>query len=255
MPAARLTENMPRSGIVPPLVTASRWAPGRPVKRAGVAVPHEPGAQLGELVGRIAAGQQVERRVVCRARQRRERGAAAYGVEPLLDVDRLEGRHRDGLLGEDVERIGRYVEAFDQPLLHARRGDGRAEQVLPRGRERHALGDLADLVAGPADALQPAGDRRRRGDLDDEVDRAHVDAQLEARGRDDTAQPPGLELVLDQGALLLADRSVVRPRQDRLGAGALRGTRLGAAAHELRRRPARARTGRARRRCVRRRPR
>ena len=30
-PSARVTANMPRSGMVPPLVTASHWAPGRPV--------------------------------------------------------------------------------------------------------------------------------------------------------------------------------------------------------------------------------
>ena len=43
----------------------------------------------------------------------------------------------------------------------------------------------ADLVAGPADPLEAAGDRRRALDLDDEVDRAHVDAELEAARRDD----------------------------------------------------------------------
>ena len=37
-----------------------------------------------------------------------------------------------------------------------------------------------DLVAGTADPLQAAGDARRALDLDDEVDGAHVDAELEA---------------------------------------------------------------------------
>ncbi len=75
--------------------------------------------------------------------------------------------------------------------------------------EQHASGDGADLMAGPADALQPAGDRRWRLDLDDEVDRAHVDAELEAAGGDNRGQPAGLEVVLDDGALLLAHRAVV----------------------------------------------
>ena len=48
------------------------------------------------------------------------------------------------------------------------------------------------------------------GDLDDEVDRAHVDAQFQARRGDDATEPAGLEVVLDQLALLLADRAVVR---------------------------------------------
>ena len=49
-------------------------------------------------------------------------------------------------------------------------------------REQLARARLADLVAGPADALQAGGDRPGRLDLHDEVDRAHVDAELE-RGR------------------------------------------------------------------------
>ena len=40
-------------------------------------------------------------------------------------------------------------------------------------------------VAGAADALHAARDRRRRLDLDDEIDGAHVDAELERRGRDE----------------------------------------------------------------------
>ena len=50
----------------------------------------------------------------------------------------------------------------------------------------------ADLVAGPADPLEPAGDARRALDLDDEVDRAHVDPELEAGRRDErrAAGPP-----------------------------------------------------------------
>jgi hypothetical protein len=36
-------------------------------------------------------------------------------------------------------------------------------------------------VPGAADALQAAATRPRRLDLDDEVDRAHVDAELERR--------------------------------------------------------------------------
>ena len=49
------TPNRPRSGMVPPLVTASRCAPGRPGDRAGHAIPDDPRPQLGELVARIPA--------------------------------------------------------------------------------------------------------------------------------------------------------------------------------------------------------
>ena len=61
----------------------------------------------------------------------------------------------------------------------------------------------------PPDALEPAGDRLRALDLDDEIDGAHVDAELERRGRDQAGDPAGLELVLDLEALLAGDRAVV----------------------------------------------
>ena len=54
------------------------------------------------------------------------------------------------------------------------------EQVAAVLGEDDALRRLADLVTRPTDALQSARDRPGRLDLDDEVDRAHVDAELEA---------------------------------------------------------------------------
>ena len=83
--------------------------------------------------------------------------------------------------------------------------------------EDHALRDLADLVSGATDALQPRRDRRRRLHLHHEVDGAHVDAELEARGRDDAAQPAGLEVGLDERALLFADGAVVGTGEHGLG--------------------------------------
>ena len=84
-------------------------------------------------------------------------------------------------------------------------------------------------MAGAADALQAAGHRRRRLDLNHQIDRAHVDAQLQAGRGDDGAQTSALEVVLDLGALLLADRAVMRAGQQRLGPEGL------TAGHQLRR--------------------
>ena len=51
-------------------------------------------------------------------------------------------------------------------------------------REQPAPARLADLVAGPTDPLQAPAHRSGRLDLDDQVDGAHVDAQLEGAGGD-----------------------------------------------------------------------
>ena len=87
------------------------------------------------------------------------------------------------------------------------------EQVAAVLREDLARARLAHLVAGAADALQAARDRARRLDEHDEIDRAHVDAELEAARRDDAAQAAGLEVGLDLQALLARQRAVVRAHE------------------------------------------
>ena len=77
-------------------------------------------------------------------------------------------------------------------------------EVAAELREQHAPRHRPHLVTGPADPLQAAGHRGGRFDLDDQVDGAHVDAQLEAARGDDRGQPSGLEVLLDKRPLLLA---------------------------------------------------
>ena len=77
---------------------------------------------------------------------------------------------------------------------------------------------VADVVAGAADPLQPGRDRLRRLDLQHEVDGAHVDPQLQARGRDDAGDLARLQQLLDDEPLLARERAVV-------GAGDLDGRR------------------------------
>ena len=83
------------------------------------------------------------------------------------------------------------------------------DEICPVLREDDAARDLAHLVPGPADPLQPARDGWRGLDLDDEVDRTHVDAEFERAGGDNAAQPPGLEVVFNAGPLILGHRAVV----------------------------------------------
>ena len=193
---------------------------GPPGERAVIAVPDEPRTQLGELVGREAAGEQVERRLVGRAGERAERRAALERLEPALDVDRTEGAGGDGLLREDVERVLRDRDRLDLPRQHPLGDDRGVQHVAAVLGEQRGPAHLADLVAGAADALQAGGGARRRLDLDHEVDGAHVDAELEAARGDDAAQDAGLQLLLDLRALLLRDRAVVGLREHRVGARA-----------------------------------
>ena len=86
---------------------------------------------------------------------------------------------RDDLLGEDVEWIAQEARVLDVALVHSLRDGGACYKIGAVFGEDDAVGWRANLVAGATDALQSARDRGRRFNLDHEVDRAHVDAELE----------------------------------------------------------------------------
>ena len=160
-------------------------------------VPDDARAQLGELVGGIAAGEHVEDALEGRAREVREGRRPADEREEVVDAPLAEGHRRDEVLREDVEGVARHARLLDGALLHRLRDRGTREEVAAVLREDDAARDGVDLVARPADPLHAARDGRRRLDLHDEVDRPHVDAELERRGRDDRREASGLERVLD----------------------------------------------------------
>ena len=84
------------------------------------------------------------------------------------------------MLREDVQRVGRHLHGFDLAGDHALHADCAADQIGAVLGQQNPVGDLADLVAGPAHPLQTAGHRRRRLNLNDEIDRTHVDPEFEA---------------------------------------------------------------------------
>ena len=182
-------------------------------ERVRAPVPDDPRPELGELVGGVAAGEQVEDVAQQLVRELLEvRGPPQHAAE-IRDRPLVHRAHRDDLLRDHVERVPRVVRLLDRALQHPLDDDRRLEQVAPELREHLAAARLAHLVAGAADPLEPARDRTRRLDLDHEVDRAHVDPELERARRDDRLQRAALELVLDLEPLLARDRAVVGSRE------------------------------------------
>ena len=135
----------------------------------------------------------------------------------LCDLDLLFGADRNDLLREHVERVARNLRLLDQTRTHPLHDDGRLEQVGAKFREDPALRHRVQRVTRATDALQAARDRLRRLDLDHEIDRAHVDAELERRRRDETRNAARLQVFLDDHALLARQRAVVRARNLILG--------------------------------------
>ena len=185
----------------------------------GDAVPDDARLELGELVGWIGAGEHPEDALEDLAGQCLVRRGALNGRQQVIDRPAVHHGHRDQLLSEDVQRVAGDLGRFDGALVHPAGHDRALEEVAAVLREDDALAGRPDLVAGAADALEAAGDARRALDLDDEVDRAHVDAELEAGRGDQRRQPAGLQLLLDEDPLLARDAAVVGP--DELLAGQL----------------------------------
>ena len=65
-------------------------SPGTPAQSAGVAVPDDPRPQVSEPVRGVFPGQQVQHRLIGRARQRGEGGRTAQRLEPLLNIQTVQ---------------------------------------------------------------------------------------------------------------------------------------------------------------------
>ena len=146
-----------------------------------------------------------------RVGRRRTRSSSS----PTLDL--LVGADRNALLRQDVERVALY-----HGLLHLARepplGDqARLAQVGAELREDAALRDRGELVAGAADSLQAERDGLRRLDLHDEVDRAHVDPELERRRGDQARDRPRFSGSSTSRRCSRAMRAVVGARDFLLG--------------------------------------
>ena len=186
---------------------------------AGQPVPGDSRLELRELVRRICAGQHREHALECLPAERLVGHRPGHHRVQVVDGPAVHHGHRHELLGEHVEGVARHGGRLDRPGVHALGDDRRLEQIAAvLGKDDPARGRV-HLVARPPDPLQPPGDRGRRLDLDHQVDRAHVDAQLQARGGHDGRQPAVLERLLDGHTLLPGDRAVMRP--DELLAGQL----------------------------------
>ncbi len=173
------------------------------------AVPDHARSQTAEAIGGIPAREHVERLAECVLGELGEVRAPAHECVEVVDVPFVDRAGCDDLLRENVERVARVAHLLDQSLAHAPHDDRGFQKITAVLREDLAGARLADLVARAADPLYSPRHGPGRLDQHDEVDGSHVDAELEARRRDDAAQPTLLELRLHLNALLARERPVV----------------------------------------------
>jgi hypothetical protein len=142
-------------------------------------IPREPWTQIGEIVRWIAPREHVEYALVDRSTEIGKGRRAPDRVEQRIDIPVVHRDHRDDLLRKHVERIPRVAARLDARFVH-RAGDRcTRDQISAELRDDDATACGADGMACSSDALHAAGHRRRGFNLDDKIDGAHVDPQLE----------------------------------------------------------------------------
>ena len=185
---------------------------GAPAHDPRGAVPDDPRPELGELVRGVPAREHVEDVLELRAGEIGERIRATDERVQLVHRHFLVGTDRDDLLGKDVERVAGNPRLLDRALAHRARDDRALEQVGPELGEDPTPRDRVQVVPRSPHTLQPARDGLRALDLDHEVDGAHVDAELERGGGDETRDLPRFQELLDDDPLLARQRAVVGAR-------------------------------------------
>ena len=150
-----------------------------------------------------------ERPVELGARQAGVGRACPHLGEEVVWRERRGAGARHDMLRQNVDPAG--AEAVDVELVV---GDGvaggeRLEIFEAVARHDDRLARLVHPVVGAADALEQAARPLRRAHLDDEVDVAPVDAEVEARSSDDRPQAARRHRRLDLAPRLGTERAVV----------------------------------------------
>jgi hypothetical protein len=148
-------------------------------------------------------------------------GERAKGERPAHEsvgfVRRDAGEHgeADEGLRKDVDGIFVDTDGLQFASVHHAGGDGALGEIVDVGGDKHAVAGSIHRVPGATDALEGAGDAFGRGNKDDGVDGADVDAQFEGRGADDGAELAAFQAVLDLQAHGAVDGGVVDLNQRR----------------------------------------
>ena len=140
---------------------------------------------------------------------------AAQPVEPVppADAPLLQAQGQQ-LLGQDVVRLGRRDDRLDVAARPQLDQAGGPQQGLVVGGQEEAVAGRAGPPPGAAHPLEEAGHGGRGVDLDDPVEVADVDAQLQRAGGHDDAVVPAGERLLGLPPLVQAQRAVRDERGD-----------------------------------------
>src|SRR6516162_3089706 len=124
-------------------------------------------------------------------------------------VARRMSRYRHELLAKHVKGMARKTGRLNMSLMHRASHRRACHQIRAILRKQDSFAHRIYGVPGAADTLHPAGHRGRRLDLDNQVNRTHIDPKLECGRRAESFDLAGLELLLDHRPLIRSQRPVM----------------------------------------------
>ena len=169
------------------------------------------------LVGfqRVAAGgDEIDDVVEIGSRQRRIRRRCQHFRVEFVGQKRLAAGAAEHVLRQHVERAGAQRRRILRILGDRIDRDAAFQHLEAIGRDQHGARGFVEPVVGAADPLHQARGALGRADIDDEIDVAPIDAEVERGGADHAAQFSGRHRVLDLAALRRrrASRDAARSR-------------------------------------------
>ena len=157
---------------------------------AALLVLPDAGEALVALQRVAAGGDEIERVVEIGARQLRiGRRAQHFRIE-LIGEERRTAGAAEHMLRQHVERAGAQRRRILRVLGDRVDRDATFQHFEAIGRHQHRARGLIEPVIGAADPLHQPRRALWRADIDDEIDVAPVDAEIERRGAHHAAQRP-----------------------------------------------------------------
>ena len=137
------------------------------------------------------------------------RGRQHFAIE-FIREKRLAAGAAEHVLRQHVERAGAQRRRILRILGDRIDRDAAFQHLEAVGRHQHRARGFVDAVIGAADPLHQPRGALRRADIDDEIDVAPVDAEIERGGADHAAQLARRHRVLDLAALRDIERAVMQ---------------------------------------------
>ncbi len=172
-------------------------------------VPEDAGAQVPVERRSVTPAEHFEHPLEQGSRERLVGRRPPDEVVELIDVPVLHGHHGHDLLRQHIQGILGRVRRFYFPSQDALGHHRRLDDVFRLEGQDPSLAGHSHEMTGTPDPLQPPGDRLRGLDLDYQIDRADVDAQLERGGADDRFEFALLQGVLHLQSFFASDAAVM----------------------------------------------